>query len=929
MIYKAFVSYSHAADGKLAPAIQSALQSFAKPWYRLRAFRVFRDKTTLAMTPQLWPSIQAALDESEFFLLLASVESRRSIWVEREIEYWLRNRPADRLLIIVTGSSPVTPEDAAIDFAWIRENLLPECLQNGLSEEPLYLDLRWLKTQQQLSARNPRFLEEIAGLSSALTGIPKDVLTGEDVKQHRRVRRLAWSAVTLLAVLTVASLAAALLAIRQMNITRARGLVAASRASEDIDPEISVLVATEGLAATLQWDRAHLPDAEQQIHRAILSSSLRLELLDPDAVNSVAWSPEGRRLATGTSGNLVRICDVSSGKELLTLAGHTGVVRSVAWSPDGKWVASGSDDKTARLWDAETGKPVLTLSGHDGSVDSVAWSSDSLRLATGSWDKTVGVWEAATGRLLLRLTADRIRVLAVAWSPDSKWLATGGVDQAAKIWDATSGEGLQTFGRNTGLLDLVSGGAVVESLAWSPDGTSLAVGSQDKSAAIWDVESGREKLRLRGHQSAVSSVAWSPDGRMLATGSADHTIRIWDRSGKELEVLRGHRNPVLSLAWSPDGKWLATASSDKTTRIWDTAGPTEVLMFRPDDDIPVQSVVWSPDGKELATLLEDQGPKLWDSATGKELPLPLPPEQPFLPPDSPSPVPTNYVHFNTISSMAWSPDGKRLAFVGDLGTAVVWDPDNGKELPLTPFDRGDVDLGDATCVAWNSDGSRLATGSWDKNTPRVWNAQTGEEVLALKGHSGRVYTLAWSPDGKRIATGSHDKTTRVWNAQDGRELQSFVYDENINSVAWSPDGTMIATGGDDKTVRVWNPETGKELFRLTGHTDSVMSVAWSHDGKWLATGGQDDTVRVWDAHTGTELLTLTGQLDSILSVDWSPDSKRLAAACECGTVQVYATDIHDLLELAGKRVTPHPSEESCRKYLQSEKCPPIPQLSRP
>src|SRR5580698_8602676 len=141
MTYKAFISYSHAADGKLAPAIQSALQSFAKPWYKLRAIRVFRDKTTLAMTPRLWPSIQAALDESEHFLLLASVESDRSAWVQREAEHWLQGRPPDKLLIIVTSSSPLAPDDAFLDFNWIRTNLLPPALTDRLPEEPLYLDL--------------------------------------------------------------------------------------------------------------------------------------------------------------------------------------------------------------------------------------------------------------------------------------------------------------------------------------------------------------------------------------------------------------------------------------------------------------------------------------------------------------------------------------------------------------------------------------------------------------------------------------------------------------------------------------------------------------------------------------------------------------------------------------------------------------------
>jgi TIR domain len=249
MTYKGFISYSHAADGKLAPAIQSALESFAKPWYKLRAIRVFRDETTLAMTPGLWPSLETALGESEYFMLLASVESSSSKWVQREVEHWLKAKPVDKLLIIVTGSHPLASDDASIDFNWIRANLLPPELAKKLPEEgPLYLDLRWAKSEEHLSTRNPRFLGEIAGLVSALTGRPKDELIGEDVRQHRRLRRLAWSAVSLLVLLTIASALAALWATWQIDNALARQLVATSMLTQETDPG-----ASEALAKKLWW----------------------------------------------------------------------------------------------------------------------------------------------------------------------------------------------------------------------------------------------------------------------------------------------------------------------------------------------------------------------------------------------------------------------------------------------------------------------------------------------------------------------------------------------------------------------------------------------------------------------------------------------------------------------------------------------------
>lgn len=362
MTYKAFISYSHAADGKLAPAIQSALQVFAKPWYRLRAIRVFRDKTSLAMTPQLWPSIKVAIDDSEYFLLLASVESCQSPWVEREVEHWLQGRPPDKLLILVTGSIPLASQDAPIDFSWIRENLLPPCLQNKLSEERLYLDFRWVKVEEHLSARNPRFLDEIAGLSATLTGQPKDTLIGEDVKQHRRVRRIAFWAAALLALLTITSLLAALFATWQRDKARARELISVSMASQDNDPEISVLAAVNAVAATWPWGHAVLPESEQRLHDAILASHVRLTLSGHNSgVTSVAWSPDGKRLASGSWDKTVKVWNAETGKELLTLRGHTSTVTSVAWSPDGWRLATGSAESTAKVWDAGTGKVLRTM----------------------------------------------------------------------------------------------------------------------------------------------------------------------------------------------------------------------------------------------------------------------------------------------------------------------------------------------------------------------------------------------------------------------------------------------------------------------------------------------------------------------------------------------------------------------------------------
>ena len=242
MQYKAFISYSHAGDGRLAPAVQSALQKFAKPWYRLRALRVFRDKTSLASTPGLWTSIEDALSRSEFFLLLASPDAAASHWIAREVQWWLTNRDTTTMLIVLTGGDASWNPDA-VDFDRKTSTALPAVLFGRSPEEPLYVDVRWARNVDHLSLRNTRFRAAILDLAATLHARPKDELDGDDVREHRRTRRIAWSAATALALLTIVAVIAATIAIAQRNIARSRELAASARTELTVDPELSLILA--------------------------------------------------------------------------------------------------------------------------------------------------------------------------------------------------------------------------------------------------------------------------------------------------------------------------------------------------------------------------------------------------------------------------------------------------------------------------------------------------------------------------------------------------------------------------------------------------------------------------------------------------------------------------------------------------------------
>jgi hypothetical protein len=248
-----------------------------------------------------------------------------------------------------------------------------------------------------------------------------------------------------------------------------------------------------------------------------------------------------------------------SDQELRTLKGHTRPVSSVAFSPDGSRLASASGDQTIKVWDTASGQVLRTLKGHTGGVRSMAFSPDGSRLASGS-DDPIKVWDAASGQELRTLKGHTDVVMSVAFSPDGNRLASASGDQTIKVWDAASGQELRTLKGHTD---------VVMSVAFSPDGSRLAAGSDDP-IKVWDAASGQELRTLKGHTGMVLSVAFSPDGSRLASASWDQMIKVWDTaSGKELRTLKGHSGMVLSVAFSPDGSRLASGSYNQTIHVWD------------------------------------------------------------------------------------------------------------------------------------------------------------------------------------------------------------------------------------------------------------------------------------------------------------------------------------------------------------------------
>jgi WD40 repeat protein len=287
---------------------------------------------------------------------------------------------------------------------------------------------------------------------------------------------------------------------------------------------------------------------------------------------SVAISPDGQTLASGTRDNTIKLWQLSTGRELRTLKGHSGWwlagVFSVAISPDGQTLASGSADKTIKLWQVSTGQELRTLKDHNRAVSSVAFSPDGQTIASGSTDKTIKLWQVSTGREISTLKGHTSAIRSVAISPDGQTIASGSTDKTIKLWQASTGQEISTLTGHT---------APVNAVAFSPDGQTIASGSSTQSSGIpdgviklWQVSTGREIFTLTANDSfCVIAVAISPDGQTIASGNADKTIKLWQLStGQELRTLRGHTEAVISVAFSRDGFFLASGSADKTIKIW-------------------------------------------------------------------------------------------------------------------------------------------------------------------------------------------------------------------------------------------------------------------------------------------------------------------------------------------------------------------------
>lgn len=858
MPHDAFISYSHAADSELANRLEAGLQRFAKPWYRVRQLRIFRDAANLNLTPNLWDGIVSELGSASHLVYLASPEAAASKWVCKEIDYWLTNKDRQRLLIVVTKGD-VAWDDQRNDFRWNVTTCMPQQLAGAFAGEPFYLDLRWARTDTDLSLQNPKFKEAVALLSATLHGKSVEDMIGEEVTQHRRMTRLRNGAIAALTMLLIAASVAAMVAVRQRTeavqqrteAIRQRDLAVQqsllSRVRNDL--ESGSLLDAVRTARAVEQRYGSAPLAQQTLREAATHPSAVLATIR-EPVNSrprVTFSPDETHLLSVSQNSYG-----SYGARILDWRG--GEFRSfdqvylARYAPDGRalvigwpWAPQAASEPDGSWCDNGIAVPPVT----DYAV--VGLQRFALTADGAGADLPIGFQQSATGdRLRASICGNYVHldrpdgtrvhslrvpgVVTASFSPDASRLVVA-TRQRTSVYE------LSAAGQPTAAptLDLEGGSPVI-----AADGTSLATVSGG-SSILWNA-AGREIQRRKG-----TDPGFGPDG-LFVTVDGDHSL-VW-RDGSASDAV-----PVPGIAprFSDDGQWVMTTVGEQT-RVADLAGRELTTLegvsghFARRAPVVVTAtnagLIRLFDLRRVDAVSAAAAASMWSVSERDLTPVALP---------AAGALPGCLVE-------CVSPDG--VTRVSVLMTGVT--PGASMKVALTvetrSADSANVPWHNVENVAKTECQSPVAPIAFSPAERGAFAVGCGNGLLSLhdsKGvarwqarHDGEILHTVFSSDGQQLMTASADRSARIWNAATGAPLAVLGgHESEVVQSAFAPRGDRVGTVTSRGVLKVWahtdGTWSGTPLASVTLRDDAAVAATFDSDGTQVLVRTRRGFFRRW------------------------------------------------------------------------------------